>query len=390
MKKLTVLTLLLVTHLALAETQSMLSRTINGRLVMSTGCSEIEEDLQAIQGWTQGLENRQCTLPATQDTGGGLCTADVTDCVPEHVRRYQSLSSGTNGPNCFNLALVMGGLVPMLRATSNEEWEFYLNSPMCSALPEGEAPQAGDLGAIASRNTSNTNAIHGFMYVSDRMVFSKNGTELRSPYALQTREAMENTYDVGRTPGGECASDCGPQPISRFMTETQMREFPNGVPGPEACGLISLPAFEEACQALQAHVAANKQSCADYCSPASIKYYRCQTFDDYMASRPNSNRFSEFESVLRQSETCTENAIMTANGLENLNDSMTDNLNVLTAYLRQNPPNPSASDTDRLVLSRFAFRLKALEDMYNPGNRNRELELAGMFRSALALLPKVD
>lgn len=380
----------LIPTLALAETSSVLGRAPNGTLTLSTGCNEIEEDLAAIMQWTQRLENRGCDTPAIRQEGEGMCSANVTSCVPQQVRTYQGLTGTQNGPNCWNLALVMAGLVPVLRQSSDTEWEYLINSPLCRELRDGESPQSGDLGSIEMRAPDNNVQIHGFMYVSDRMVFSKNGTLLNAPYALQTREDMESTYRVGQTPGGECESDCGPQSLANFMTDAQAAEFSGRIPSADVCeygNLSSRPTLAQACSALREHVTKNAESCAKYCAPGQIKYFRCQTMQEFTRAngvlRPD---FQNIEQIIGRMESCMERAIFDGSEMSSLNSFMSNNMSVLAAYLSNNTPR-AQGEAEQLVLNSLALRLNAIGDTINPGNRVRS-DFSRAFYQAMDQLPR--
>jgi hypothetical protein len=363
---------------------STVGRTPTGRLILNSGCSSIKKDLAAIVAWTKKLESRDCPNPEIKTSSEGMCVTDITDCVPEHVKKYQGLNAADNGPNCWNLALVMGGLEPMLRESSMEEWEFYLSSPLCRELASGEAPQSGDLGSVEARTKEDKGHIHGFMYVSPELVYSKNGTALQAPYSLQSLEAMEKVYRVGLLPGGECESDCGPQNLADYLSEANKKLFPNGIPGSEICYIqMSLPpVLKAACKELKDNIKQNEEGCK-VCVPSSLHYYRCQKFDEYFSSKELENKeaLTKIKQLIKNTESCSQSVLFAENAPGQLLETVTDNLKILNAYLEQQPKWSSQKKEDKFVLASLSLRLQELENLFR--EEKSTSEIAQLFKSAI-------
>lgn len=97
-----------------------------GQVKLVDSCRLIEARFQEVNAWTQVVEGKSCsTVPPVREDGEGMCQMNVHSCLPEHVQKYQGLSSEVGGPNCWNLALVMGKVVPFMRQSSDEEWDFF-------------------------------------------------------------------------------------------------------------------------------------------------------------------------------------------------------------------------------------------------------------------------
>ena len=180
-----------------------LIRITDGRVwIENANCATFDGNLSALKTWTEST-SASCTIQ-NRTVKESLCSADIHDCLPEHVKKYQGVKAEFNGPNCWNLALVMKGLLPHLRKSSPEEMTFYMNSDLCHKLDVSEAPQPGDIGAIRTKNcnpseSSQSNSsceIHGFIYVSPDLVYSKNSEAKESPYALQSRSVVYQYYDA--------------------------------------------------------------------------------------------------------------------------------------------------------------------------------------------------
>ena len=127
----------------------------------------------------------------------GKCSANITNIIPEHVRKYHGVKPEISGPNCWNTALVLGGVNKFLRYTHQTEIDEYLRSPMCEQIKVGETLVPGDIALIRKpEQTQSLGAreVHGLIYISPRMVYSKNGNSRESPFAIQ------NIFDVLKTP----------------------------------------------------------------------------------------------------------------------------------------------------------------------------------------------
>jgi hypothetical protein len=79
------------------------------------------------------------------------------------------------------------GLVQSVRFVSKAEYWFWMDSPFCRRIPEGESLQPQDLGTLFSRVG---NATHSFVYLSDSLVFSKNSPDAQHTYQIQLFEDM--------------------------------------------------------------------------------------------------------------------------------------------------------------------------------------------------------
>lgn len=123
----------------------------------------------------------------------GGCEADITPCVPGLVSRYQGVYPRAVGPNCWNLALVNSGILPGLRYTTEQEMSFYLHSPMCRKLQDQER-RAGDIASIAKKSESQHQEIHAFIYISDDIAYSKNGSAGDDPFGLQPMKDILSLY----------------------------------------------------------------------------------------------------------------------------------------------------------------------------------------------------
>lgn len=170
-----------------------LKRTSSGELFLHAKSKKIlNEELLALESWTVKTSN-SCSFGDIKRKFPGGFKVNVTNCLPSHVRLYHHVKPEIAGPNCWNLSLVMADLVPSLRFSTREEMKFYMNEPFCSLVSNEEGREAGDIIAIRKNNNRE---VHGMVYISDRLVYSKNGYSKRKPYAIQELENVLEIYKV--------------------------------------------------------------------------------------------------------------------------------------------------------------------------------------------------
>jgi len=175
-----------------------LNREPSGRLTLvEKNCEQVRSTIQDFSDWKKTSDGQtRCdpnTLPLGQD--GGRCWADATNCLPEHVQKYQGLTANEGGPNCFNMSLVMSKILPNHRYSSEEEFAYYMRPPLCRSLKAGEARKPGDVGAI--RNQEGVE--HAFIYINERVAYTKNSGADLYPYTLQPVQAMRQIFAGGTT-----------------------------------------------------------------------------------------------------------------------------------------------------------------------------------------------
>ncbi|WP_142697277.1 hypothetical protein [Bdellovibrio sp. NC01] len=194
MKKLLFSIVVLASVMASAE---LVVHKEGSKVVLADSCSNAQDMIQSLSQWTQNVKaGKGCSNLEPMTKSGSDCRYDISSCVPEHVVKYQDAKPEVDGPNCWNLSLVMSGILPSLRYSSPEEMHFYMRPPLCKALKDGEARQPGDVGAIRTVSRAGVEESHGFIYISEKIAYSKNGFSQMSPYALQTMEEVMQTYDV--------------------------------------------------------------------------------------------------------------------------------------------------------------------------------------------------
>lgn len=301
-------------------------------LVTDSNCELATNVSRSLSDWTRQSSPNSCPPNLRTTTSGNQCQIDVTSCVPPTVLRLQGSNAKTEGPNCWNLALVMKGILPHLRFSSPEEMSFYMRPPLCRALRPNETKMPGDIGAIRTVSDNEVRESHGFIYISEDVAFSKNGTHASAPYMLQSLENVYQTYQVPNQ------NECRGNQIS------------------------------------------TSSSCEN-----GTSFYRCTSMQSYLNSHPqipaqlktSLRNFGIFESCLE--DQYTEGSTLSSTAQTNLEDSV----KVLTAYLEQNRaqnrPELGMSPEERdFILGSMQLRLSAIIEQidYSAGLELSELNRA--------------
>jgi hypothetical protein len=228
--------------------------------ISADNCTTLNQELTSIRQWTETY-GYSCRLDLPSGNRE-QCGADISDCLPPLARGLHGMSADLNGPNCWNLALVMREIVPGLRKADPAEMSFFLRSPLCRILERGERPRPGDIGAFRRPRVCDemnprsydprSCELHGFVYISDRLVFSKNDMLASSIYALQSVEEINRRYLNAAT----------------VQTSTQMILDGRGrwIPAPGG-GFLS----EQREQLISAR--------------NDLDYFRCMSFSDYLETQ---------------------------------------------------------------------------------------------------------
>ncbi len=159
-------------------------------------CAVLSQDLIALAKWTQLADQRTCHAPKVKEDANG-CVAHLGDCVPQHVQKFHGKHPDFDGPNSWNLALVLAKLLPALRFTTPGEFAFYINSPLCRKLETDAPPQTGDIGTYRTQieNPEGGEAeLAAFIFVSPRLSYAKLGNKKQQPYQLIQTEILDANF----------------------------------------------------------------------------------------------------------------------------------------------------------------------------------------------------
>lgn len=175
-------------------------RSPEGVLLLQGGdCDGVRRQVSALRSWTRSLDETISGYPAHVPVREGGCIVGIAKSVPRFVRENHGFAPAQNGPNCWDTALVLAGLVPGSRYASPREMSFWMNSSMCRQVGPRESLRPGDVGAIRSRAALKERGFseyHGFIYLTPELSFSKNGFSREAPFALQPLSRVLASYDV--------------------------------------------------------------------------------------------------------------------------------------------------------------------------------------------------
>jgi len=205
-------TLLIFIHWAhQAQATVVVERNEQKQLILKAeSCDIVKEQIKALSGWTVRIgenlispANAMPILNPKPDSNGLIlkCFANITGIVPQVVRMYHGTNPSYDGPNCWNSSLVVSHLLPAIRYSTSEEMSLWMDSPFCQALKDDQALIAGDVVAVReAESETTTEEIHGFIYLTNQLSFSKNGYAQTSPFALQALENVFQVYGVDQKP----------------------------------------------------------------------------------------------------------------------------------------------------------------------------------------------
>ncbi len=328
------LSLQLILGLFAFESVGLEVKNSGGRIYLTDpSCAEVAEVTRSLATWTTNLGiQKRCPFDKKKPRSAPLpwsdCSFDITNCVPDHVVKFHGATPEISGPNCWNLALVMSDILPALRYSTPEEMAFYMRPPLCRSLKNGEPRIPGDIGAIRSVGTGDSLESHGFIYVSEKIAYSKNGFLRRSPYALQPLENVYNQYKVPRI------SDCR----------------------------------------------ANELNTSVECDN-SVSYFRCISMDQYLDEHPKiPSELKRSLNELSNFETCLQARVLSGTTLSEIAQNNIINVAAgLATYLDQESKKQSqpADEQRKFLLGALQLRLKAILD---------QLEISGdsSLRNSLA------
>lgn len=189
---------------AAARAEVTAARDDAGRLVLNgPDCAVLSAQAGALSRWSARLGE------AASSPGACVCEASgcsvSADSAPEIVRRLDGARPRRWGPNCWNAALAATGVLPELGFSPPAEMTFWTASPLCRRLDDGEAAQAGDVAAI--RDASGAE-LHGYVFVTQSLAFSKNQVDPRSAYELQAPERVFEMFPVPASCHGASSAGC--------------------------------------------------------------------------------------------------------------------------------------------------------------------------------------
>lgn len=312
----------LYAQVSLAEMQ--LDRAPDNRLFLShESCDELIKTTKVLDQWTKNShEIKSCPVNFQSPVQkNDRCSYDVTDCLPSHLIKYGGVAPKYNGPNCWNLALVMKNILPALRHTTGDEMAFYMSSPLCRQIKNNEPKIPGDVGAIRIKTAEKTEEYHGFIYISDDIAYSKNGLAKENPYMILSTNIMMDVYTVPKDP--KCRQ--------------------NEINSNANCGIAT-------------------------------SYFRCMSMEEYLAKQ---NTPKEIMTAIRHVDNfdkCLESTTLRDQPLSKLAEkNLFDSLNVISNYLYDETEKAKVSDLKDpkqiFMLTSLSLKLNAIAMQLGGNNK---------------------
>ena len=104
------------------------------------------------------------------------------------------------GPNCWNEATFVAGLLKEVRHTPSVEFAEIIESSLCKEVPFEKA-ELGDIVALRRFDRHGNllphpqfSEIHGYTYLNQTMGFTKNGTMAEAPYQEMSHQDIFQFY----------------------------------------------------------------------------------------------------------------------------------------------------------------------------------------------------
>lgn len=120
-----------------------------------------------------------------------LKATDLTSVLPnEKASFFQNLfinSAITDGPNCFNFALLFTGLIDKVRFVDGIEFQYRLGSNECKIIDDSENVRFGDLRVIYQRSNVQSEDFYPYhvqVFLSKDIVAEKSGMSKDNPYRV--------------------------------------------------------------------------------------------------------------------------------------------------------------------------------------------------------------
>ncbi len=202
MLRIGIICLLLLDTAAYASPTGLLdvSRDANGAIFLSSpSCQELADEIQYLRAWKSLFKeplsppDLPVELPEEQK-----CQMKINASIPQIAELLEGTKTALSGPNCWNTTLFLSGILNYRRFTSASEMSFWMQSPYCREIEPSEPPQTGDLIAIRVQSSNRTGyeEIHGMIYISDQLVFSKSTSSRMSAYGIQRANLIYQTFKL--------------------------------------------------------------------------------------------------------------------------------------------------------------------------------------------------
>lgn len=150
--------------------------------------NKLQQDL--IEWKSTFLEKTPRPIKPEWDKKINAYAADVSTLLPNIAKK--TLIKASFDVNCFGFSCKMAGLIDEFYGISDEQMHFWLNSPLAKKISNNSQIEPGSI--IAYRIRAKTDSeIHSAIYISEDLVFSKNGFGEENFY-IQDFTEMNSIY----------------------------------------------------------------------------------------------------------------------------------------------------------------------------------------------------
>ncbi len=192
MKRIILMSLFFTTQIYAKDLLSI-SRINNKLILASTDCILLNLEAQNLVKWRNQRNEKPIDTIKISKNGKG-CSLELKNIAPDFVEKYHGQNA--KGPNCWNTTLTLNGMLPGKRFSQAEEMTLWMQSPLCQKVPSNQL-QVGDIGAMRYYKPDNTfSETHGFIYISDNLVFHKPGPGAEESYGIYDRNKMFNESKI--------------------------------------------------------------------------------------------------------------------------------------------------------------------------------------------------
>lgn len=171
----------------------------NGTLVLrGESCDSLQTQWKDFCSWKTKLEPGAALGTFECKKLDSQYEASLLNCVPNKVLRIHGQAPSQDGPNCWGTALFLSQIRSSPLESSDYEFEFWMQSPLCKKIAANETGQPGDIVRVRAGGEEGPEFTenHGFTRISDTLCFSKNGNKKDSKYLIQSCADVYSLYGV--------------------------------------------------------------------------------------------------------------------------------------------------------------------------------------------------
>ena len=155
--------------------------------------------LKAISKWKVqlGEPKNSDTLPNPVQENildyDGATAYNVTEYLPKVAKAF-NMQYFVDGPNCWNMVALTNGHTQLLRMMNDDSFTELLNTPFSLKIENETDIRPGDVMAYRYRTDSGFLEVHGAIYLTENLVWTKNGPRESKPVRLMDADEVHGIY----------------------------------------------------------------------------------------------------------------------------------------------------------------------------------------------------